>query len=359
MHIKQIRIRDQKRVIIMSDIHGDLDLLEKLLSQVAYHEEDVLIINGDLCEKGPNSLGVVRRIMKLAEESRRIYVTQGNCDILIKHVLNHNDSILEYMRKRKHSILNEMLEEQGRQLDDFSTLKELSKFYHAYYANEIGWLLALPVAIETEDHIIIHAGIETIDNWKDTSLDVALSIPAFYEKGHKANKIVVVGHWPVINYTSTSISHNNPIIDRDRKIICLDGGNQVKFDGQLNAIIIVDDIYSHTYVDHQEVKREVLKSYQAPEGFLGAVTYPNYQLKKLVQEDHFTLCENVNLHIEQWVKNEYIEERQDGTYCKGDLSTTLLSVKAGDVISLLDDNCEAFVLVKKDGEVGWIPRDCI
>jgi protein phosphatase len=359
LHIENREIRHEKRVIVISDIHGDLELLEKLLSRIEYNEQDVLFINGDLCEKGQNSLGVVRYIMNLAIESQKVYITQGNCDVLIKYVFNENEHIINYMKKQKYSILNEMLEEKGKNINDFSTLKELCAFYRQYFADEIDWLLSLPTAYETEEYIIIHAGIENIENWKETSVEFATSVPAFYEKGHQANKIVVVGHWPAINYTSKLISSNNPIIDMDKGIICIDGGNRIKSDGQLNALIIEKDLHTHTYVDHLKETRIIQKTYVASEVFVGTVTYPNYQLKKLVQEDHFTLCENVNLGIQQWIKNEYIVEQENGTYCKDDLSTTLLSVKVGDTVSILDNSCQGFVLVKKNGEVGWIPRTCL
>ncbi|MEK3886334.1 metallophosphoesterase [Bacillus sp. FSL K6-3431] len=359
LHIVNKKINHEKRVVVISDIHGDLKLLEKLLSRIEYNEQDVLVINGDLCEKGPNSLGVVRYIMNLSTKSHQVYVTQGNCDILINHIFNENDSILGYMKKQKHSILNEMLEEQDRCLNDFSSFKELSTFYRNHFANEIDWLLSLPTAIETENYIIIHAGIENIENWKETNINFALSTPGFYEKGHQANKLVIVGHWPVTNYTATSISHHNPIIDMNKRIICLDGGNRVKSDGQINALIIEEDFYRHTYTDHLKEIREIKQNYSAPEGFVGTVTYPNYHLKKLVQEEYFTLCENVNLGIHQWIKNEYIREQKDGIYCKDDLSTTLLSVKVGDSVAIIDNSCKAFVLVKKNGQVGWIPKTCI
>ncbi|WP_163100298.1 metallophosphoesterase [Peribacillus alkalitolerans] len=359
LKIEKVNINHEKRTIILSDIHGDLQLLERHLCKIEYTEQDVLFINGDMCEKGPNSMGVVRYIMELMSKSLKVHVSQGNCDVLIQYVLNEDERILNYMRKQKHSILNEMLEEQGKCLDDFLSIKDLHAFYQEHYSKEINWLLDLPVAFETEDFIIIHAGIDNIENWQETSLECALSVPSFYEKGHQASKLVVVGHWPVINYRASAISNNNPLIDLDKRMICIDGGNQIKSDGQLNALIVENGFFAYTYVDHLEEIVIVQKSYVASGGFAGTVTYPNYQLKQIVEEEYFTLCENVNLGIQQWVKNEYIIEKVDGTFCKDDLSTTLLSVDVGDEVSIIDNSCDGYVLIKKNGEVGWIPRDCV
>ncbi len=49
--IKKLSIPNNARVIIMSDIHGELNLLKELLHKVNFKNEDYLIINGDLCGK--------------------------------------------------------------------------------------------------------------------------------------------------------------------------------------------------------------------------------------------------------------------------------------------------------------------
>ena len=111
-----------------------------------------------------------------------------------------------------------------------------------------GWI-RLPIAYETDDFIIIHAGVEDIPDWKETSREFALYAPSFYEKGHQADKTVIVGHWPVVNYRANTVSSNCPLIDLEKKIIAIDGGNQIKEDGQLNALVIEGEDITYTYVD--------------------------------------------------------------------------------------------------------------
>lgn len=67
--IQKISIPNEGRVIVISDIHGELELLKKLLSEVNFSAEDYLIINGDLCEKGRNSIGVVNYAMELSAQN--------------------------------------------------------------------------------------------------------------------------------------------------------------------------------------------------------------------------------------------------------------------------------------------------
>lgn len=352
--VRELKLEKERRVIITSDVHANLPLFQQLLEKVNYTTDDYLFINGDLCEKGQDSLSTVAFARKLCAESDRVYITKGNCDVVHNYVFNNVEGIKNYMRQRKNSVLNEMLEQHGKTLDDFATLQELGEFYRRHFGELIDWLDQLPIAYETEDFIIIHAGIEDIPDWKETSEEFALYTPSFYEKGHQANKTVIVGHWPVVNYRATTKSSNSPIIDADKKIIALDGGNQIKRDGQLNALIMNGDEITYTYVD--ELKKEIITGSHVDEtNRVGTVTYPNYEILVLEEGEFFTLCENKNLGIQQWIKNEFIHE----SMCKNDLSTTFLSVQAGETVSIIDDQQAKYSLVKlSSGEVGWIPKDC-
>ena len=102
------------------------------------------------------------------------------------------------------------------------------------------------------------------------------------------------------------------MIDLEKRVIALDGGNQIKVDGQLNALIIENDTYSFTYVDELTHEMIVQKDYVDSTNRIGTVTYPNYEMQIIKQEEYFTLCENSKLGIQQWIKNEYliIEDKQ-------------------------------------------------
>ncbi|MFD2043583.1 metallophosphoesterase [Ornithinibacillus salinisoli] len=357
INVLNIEIDYSKRMIVISDIHANVTLFKELLDKVNYTEEDYLFVNGDLCEKGPNSLEVVAYVRELSNQSDKVFVTKGNCDVVFRYVFDGVEGIISYMKKQRHSVLNEMIQEHGKTIDDFANVQELVTLYREHFQNEIDWLESLPHAYETENHIIIHAGISNIVNWRDTEESFALSAPAFYEKEHQADQTVIVGHWPVVNYRAQQISSNNPVINLDKRIIALDGGNQIKRDGQLNALIIENENYSYTYVDELTDKAIIQKDHVDTTGRVGTVTYPNYELKLVLEEEYFTLCENRNLGIQQWIKNEFISVEDDTISSKGDLSTTFLSVTKGEEVSVVNNACAGYALIKRmNGEVGWIPK---
>jgi protein phosphatase len=362
LNIHKITLPETGRIIVISDIHGDLQLFQTLLEKVHYTPEDTLIINGDLCERGPDSLGVIRFARKLTEENSNAYITEGNCDRLIHHVFDEDPTVFDHLARNPHSIMNEWLHENGKTYADFDLVKQMSAFYTEYCSDEIDWLFSLPTALESDRYLFIHAGIEDKENWRETSHRSAVALPHFYTREHQCEKIVVVGHWPVVNYRAETATCHNPIIDTKKRMICIDGGNQVRFDGQLNALIIErhpeGDHDTYTYVDHFQQFKSVKKAYAAPTEFIGTLNYPNYQVKLLKKKKYFSLCENVNLGQKQWIKNEYLEKKEKTYFAVNDVSATCLSVTEDGEVAIIDDTCAGYTLIKKNGAVGWVPKDC-
>ena len=54
-----------RRVIAISDIHGNLPFLKGVLEKANFSPADVLVLVGDLFEKGRDSLGTLRYILEL------------------------------------------------------------------------------------------------------------------------------------------------------------------------------------------------------------------------------------------------------------------------------------------------------
>ncbi|PFG06458.1 metallophosphoesterase [Bacillus sp. es.034] len=360
--IKRVTLPSQGRVIVISDIHGELNLFTKLLQEVNFSSEDHLFINGDLCEKGSNSKGTVRYIMDLIKTNPNVHVTEGNCDTVVEDLLEENPKLMNYIRSRKHSVLKEWLDEVGFELKEDTAVQEVKDILTQHFSHEIEWLMELPTAIETDDYIFVHAGLDDRGDWRETDRISAITMPAFLEKSHQTGKYVIVGHWPVVNYSS-DIPSNNPIVNEGKKIIAIDGGNVIKSTGQLNAFIIHrkknGDSYSQIYTDHHQTC-EVVKGYISDPIMSGSISYPNYELIPLQPSEHFTLCKQVGTDDQLYVKNEYIHQSEEGTYsAKTDLSCAQISVDYGDIISVVDSSCRGYDLIKKNGKEGWVPKDVL
>ncbi|MEW4308536.1 metallophosphoesterase family protein [Rossellomorea marisflavi] len=350
--IKKISIPDKSRVIVIGDIHGELDLLKELVQKVHVQRDDRLLFIGDLCEKGPDSSGVVDYIMELSVKSPNVHVLEGNCDTLVDDLMELNPDLIGYLNRREKSLFHEWMIKEDMTFSEGTGIEEMKNVLVNSFSKQIEWLSGLPTAIESERYLFVHAGIDPGEEWHETSRMEALTKRAFMEGSHCAGKQVIVGHWPVVNYIENGFSHA-PLINHDKKMISIDGGCAVKSSGQLNALIIESGAYSFMYVDHLpdfEVQGDYMPHNQEAAG----ITFPDYEIERLEVAEDFSRCMHKKTEGMFWVKNEYIED--DGHNVKDDVSCTLLPVTSGERVQLVDGGCTGFDLVKKEGRVGWIPK---
>lgn len=75
-------LSDSRRIIAISDIHGNLPVFKKLLRKIAFDpEKDALFLVGDLLEKGPYNLETLYYIMELSRHPH-VHPMIGNCDVV-------------------------------------------------------------------------------------------------------------------------------------------------------------------------------------------------------------------------------------------------------------------------------------
>ncbi|MFN0086681.1 MAG: metallophosphoesterase family protein [Blastocatellia bacterium] len=82
------------RRLVVGDIHGKLNLFNRLLEEMAYRPgEDRLILIGDLVDRGENSRGVVDRALELKNESpNNVVVIRGNHEAMMLAALARPES---------------------------------------------------------------------------------------------------------------------------------------------------------------------------------------------------------------------------------------------------------------------------
>lgn len=87
------------RLIIVGDVHGCPDQLRELVQKVQYNRNmDVLVIAGDLVNKGPDSLNAVRVAMDLGA-----YAVLGNHDITVLNFVDKIESGEVRPSNKKHA----------------------------------------------------------------------------------------------------------------------------------------------------------------------------------------------------------------------------------------------------------------
>jgi len=341
-----------KRTIVISDIHGELDLFKAILEQVGFNGDDILIINGDILDKGQNSLGTMKYIRKLTEAGN-VYMIEGNCDRFFDEL--EEEWLYPYMDYR-YTVAHEFLKETGTTLNDYKTQRDFAEAVLNVYGDYQTWFRSLPTAIETEDYLFVHAGIE--EDYLETPREVALTMPEFYLSSHPLDKKVVVGHYPAANFVEAGLYSHAIKINDERRIIALDGGNQVKASGQLNALTIeIDGTLTMQAVDALPsalVIQDFEVILQEPHTF----TFPDYSIHVMEGDDYFTYAEHVSTRTKLMVKTEWIIEKEGETYLKDDYTDYFVDVMAGEEVKVVGEYV-GYTLIKKDSIVGWVPEEVL
>ncbi|MCL2371932.1 MAG: metallophosphoesterase [Defluviitaleaceae bacterium] len=301
--IRRIHIPDGKRVICISDIHGEIDLFKRLLGMIDFCDDDVLILPGDIYTKGSHPHDTLKYCIKL-DENPNVHILRGNADW-------------------------------GG--DDVSQ-------------QENQWLDALPDIIESDEYIFVHSGLNAGALEEQPSAK-SVKFNNFMETAGKFDKWVVVGHWPTAMYCH-EIPCANPIINQEKKIISIDGGNVLKPDGQLNAFIISSGQFSFMSADnlpkHTAMKR------QPESGGTLAITW----LDRFVEivEDGERLCRvrhNKTGKILTVPKSRIWVDDNENT-CACDSATDYhLPCEIGDIVSVVED-FEDRMFAKLNGFSGWV-----
>lgn len=333
---------DGSRIIVISDIHGGIDLFDKLLEKVNYTKKDYLIILGDFIQRGYQNIETLERMIDLSKEEK-VYILSGNhehylCSILepkyIERLAYHLENIhygcliREWMTTDMHDMQLERLQE---------TLKKDNK-------EMLDFLRNLPYALELNDHLFVHGGLNR--PYKASSAWDLLSSAEFLKKEHDYSYPVVVGHWPVQNYKEASLS-GYPIFDFDKNIIAIDGGYGVKESGQINALII-EEGYSVTSIDNLRQGR-LSRDIELNEQVVVKLDYLDKAFEVLEKREEFSLVQKKSTQEQFLLKNELLE----GNF--GDYISRMIHGKKDQAIGIINQYGN-YYLVKCQEKIGWVRK---
>ena len=294
-------IEPGRRVLVVSDIHGNLPYFRGVLEKAGFGGDDLLIVDGDFLEKGAESLKTLREVMALCESGRALAL-MGNCDdwaaIYTETTGRWAGSILSYMRWRGCGLLWDMALELGLDpaaIDDFEAFK---RRLAAPFEAEFAFLASLPHALEAGRYIIAHAAVCPGLPLEAHSIGQLVKCDAWYRLGCAFDKWVVVGHYPVVLY-GDEIVCADPIVDRARHIINLDGGCVLKDDGQLNCLVIPDvtrDAFS--FVSYDPFPAFRVLSDQAASERSAYIRWGDSRVEVLERGPEFSRCRHVRTGYE-------------------------------------------------------------
>jgi len=167
------------RTVVVGDVHGCYDELLALLDAVEFSEEDRLVCVGDLVVKGEKN----RQVLDLFMSDERLSSVLGN----------HDRAVLRALR-------GEPVKLKPHQEKCVAELREGGERYTVY-------LESLPLWIELEEHVVVHAGVRPGVALKEQAVEDVTELRTlgadrtsregvpWYEV-YEGEKTVLFGHWP-------------------------------------------------------------------------------------------------------------------------------------------------------------------
>lgn len=171
------------RTIAIGDIHGCLDALEGLLGAIELTQDDTLVVLGDMIDRGPDSAGVIERLVGLVADCR-----------LIPLVGNHEQMMLEAASKPSQERF--WLQNGGQAtLASYGGKLSMMPSHHRTFFKHC------QLCFESERHFFIHANYHPAMEFSRQPLDLALwqHIDRTLPPPHRSGKMAVVGHTPQPN----------------------------------------------------------------------------------------------------------------------------------------------------------------
>ena len=208
------------RYIAITDIHGELEKLESVLSKIETRPDDIFVFMGDYIDRGDKSKEVVERVIKQSETHECIYLI-GSHEYALLHA--KQDDYYDYLFwnyggpatvKSYGGRFENILDTHG---DFFRSLK----FYHL-----------------TDDYLFVHAGIDPRYSLEDQSeVDLVYIRSAFYRNKHNLKQKIIFGH----------TEFDAPLVQDDK--ICIDLGCGKYKNAKLCALILDNGKEEFVYSD--------------------------------------------------------------------------------------------------------------
>lgn len=200
------------KTFIIGDIHGCLDMLERLMDRIAWSQDkDTLIFLGDYIDRGEDPKGVVDYLLGLSKSSSRVECLKGN----------HEAMFLDFLlgKNREMFLANggwKTLASYGI-YDPKTDESSIPPDHLAFYKS-------LKLYLEMDEYYIVHAGFSPgLAIKKQTEEDMIWIRRSFIYSDYDFGKKVIFGHTP---FNEPLITNNKIGLDTGavygNKLTCLE-----------------------------------------------------------------------------------------------------------------------------------------
>ena len=199
--VEYINENDYNRIFVVSDIHGYYNLFEKLLEKIDLTKNDLLIILGDSCDRGENSIELYLKYIELQEQGYQV-----------KHIWgNHEDMLYE------SAFISSYYRDLWYKVGGDETVYNYTLYIKKIIGkNEKKFLEEMPFMIVSDKSIFVHAGFDCSKSVEEQETDYLLWNRDKFWENNNTGKNIFFGHTPSISGEVREYTNN---------VFCLDTGS--------------------------------------------------------------------------------------------------------------------------------------
>lgn len=173
------------RTYIIGDVHGCLEMLERLLDKIDWNPaNERLIFLGDYIDRGKNSKGVLDLLLEISKSSSLVQFLIGN----------HENIFLEYLNTGR--IMGFILNGGDATLASYRTAESCGSGVDIPQEH-IAFLRSLEHWVELDDYYVVHAGFRPgVDLERQSFEDLIWIRNTFIFSDYDFGKKVIFGHTP-------------------------------------------------------------------------------------------------------------------------------------------------------------------
>ncbi len=164
------------RYIAITDIHGELEKLESVLSKIDTHPDDIFVFMGDYIDRGSKSKEVVDRVIEQANDNKCVYL-----------IGSHEYAM---MRAKSDEYYGWLYDNYGGPATtrSYGGFDNIMKIHGDFYKNLKFYYL-------TDKYLFVHAGINPDYDLEDQNeVDLVYIRGKFIHSKHNLPQKIIFGH---------------------------------------------------------------------------------------------------------------------------------------------------------------------
>jgi serine/threonine protein phosphatase 1 len=153
------------RAYVIGDVHGRLDLLDRLLEQIARERDErparktLLVFLGDLIDRGPGSAQVIERLRSYLAEGVRSLFLLGNHEEVLLRILDGDTSLIASWLQFGGAQCLESYGADWREIARQDDGEALESIRAAIPREHVDFLRSFADTCRFGDYLFVHAGI--------------------------------------------------------------------------------------------------------------------------------------------------------------------------------------------------------